>query len=274
MNTINILNGVTLASRDEITDHVENATVHLTEEERTAWNAKANASQLNSKVEASTFTAHETDMTVHVSQEEKEKWNARNTRGVVTATQDGLDEHVENTTVHVTEEERMAWKSSAEWTSTVGKVMKMNASREPSRVASLVSQEGLALGAGAQVRATGAGWAMGMDAVCDCNQMSLALGHQACVTGDYTIAVGVRAACGGDSTMVISAYNIDVQKNAALGLEVDNSGTGYLWVASFDHLEGAYSPGVRISLTKFMDLLRSNGGEDYTPTGQGHGYGD
>lgn len=114
MNTINTLNGVILASRDEVTEHAENATVHLTEEERAAWNAKADAAQLETKAAASALTAHETNTAVHVSQEEKEKWNARTTKGVVAATQDGLDEHIENTTAHITEEERTAWNAKAD----------------------------------------------------------------------------------------------------------------------------------------------------------------
>lgn len=113
MNTTNILNGVTLASRDEITEHSENTAVHLTEEERTTWNAKADASALSGKVDTGTFTAHETNTTVHITNEEREKWNARTTKGVVAATQDGLDEHTENTTVHITEEERTAWNEAA-----------------------------------------------------------------------------------------------------------------------------------------------------------------
>lgn len=118
MNTINTLNGVILASRDEVTEHAENTTVHLTEEERTTWNAKADASALSGKVDTGTFTAHETNPTVHVTQEEREKWNARTTKGVVTATQDGLDEHAENTAVHITEEERQRWNTTPELDST------------------------------------------------------------------------------------------------------------------------------------------------------------
>ena len=34
MNTINILNGVTLASQEEVTGHTGNTTMHLTEEVR------------------------------------------------------------------------------------------------------------------------------------------------------------------------------------------------------------------------------------------------
>lgn len=39
MNKINIINGIPLASRNELTGHAENATVHLTQEERERWNA-------------------------------------------------------------------------------------------------------------------------------------------------------------------------------------------------------------------------------------------
>lgn len=113
MNTINILNGVTLASQDEITEHSENTTVHLTEEERTAWNTKVDPVQLDSKVDACKFTSHETNAEVHVTKQEREKWNTRTTKGVVAATQDGLDNHIENMTVHVTEEERTTWNTTA-----------------------------------------------------------------------------------------------------------------------------------------------------------------
>lgn len=273
MNTTNILNGVTLASRDEVTEHTENATMHLTDEERNTWNAKADASALAGKVDTGTFTAHETNPTVHVSQEEREKWNARTTKGVVTATQDGLDEHTENAAVHIPAAERASWESGVKWVSKVSEVMKMNAPLNPSHTASLSSQEGLALGAGARANATGAGWAIGMNSTCDCNQISLALGHLSCVTGDYAMAVGVGAVCANDSTIVISAYNQEAQLNAALGLEVDDAGNEYLWVASFDHLMGNYSSGVRISLPKLMDMLRANGGENYTPKGSSYSSG-
>ena len=105
MNSINTINGVLVAAQSDFANHAEDKTLHLREEEREAWNAKADASSLSGKVDTDTFRSHETNTTVHVSPEEKEKWNARNTKGAVVATQDGLDEHVENTTVHITEEE-------------------------------------------------------------------------------------------------------------------------------------------------------------------------
>ena len=112
MNSINTINGVLVAAQSDFANHAEDKTLHLREEEREAWNAKADASSLSGKVDTDTFRSHETNTTVHVSPEEKEKWNARNTKGAVVATQDGLDEHVENTTVHITEEERTAWNGA------------------------------------------------------------------------------------------------------------------------------------------------------------------
>lgn len=102
-----------MAAQSDFISHAENKSLHLTEEEREVWNAKADASALSGKVDTATFTAHATNTTVHVSQEEKEKWNARTTKGVVAATQDGLDEHTENTAVHLAEEERTAWNTAS-----------------------------------------------------------------------------------------------------------------------------------------------------------------
>ncbi|MCD8064087.1 hypothetical protein [Akkermansia sp.] len=268
MNEITKVNGVLVAAQSDFASHTENKNMHLTEEERTAWNDKADSAALTDKVDTATFTAHETNTTVHITNAEREKWNARNTKGALVATQDGLDEHIEDTAVHTTLDERTAWSSGTEWALEVDKVMKITAPSDPSRTASLISQEGLALGAGARVDATGAGWAMGVEATCVVGQCSMALGHKSCVTGDCTTAVGYGAVCSSQNTMVISAHNFMKQINATLGLEVDNEGKGYLWVALFDHLKNSYSPGARISLEKFKALLCANGGEEYTPSGQ------
>lgn len=113
MNIINTVNGVLVATQNDFNNHVRDNASHVTEEERAGWNAKVDASQLASKVDASSFSVHETNATVHVTQEEREKWNTKNTKGVLTATQDGLDEHTKNMIVHITEEERTAWNSGA-----------------------------------------------------------------------------------------------------------------------------------------------------------------
>ena len=114
MNSINTINGVLVAAQSDFIGHAENKTMHLTEEERDVWNAKAEASTLSGKVDTGTITAPETNVTLHVTQEEREKWNTRNTKGAMVATQDGLDEHTENTAIHITSEERDRWNNTPE----------------------------------------------------------------------------------------------------------------------------------------------------------------
>lgn len=76
MNKITTINGVLITPQDDFTGHAENKTLHTTEEERAAWNAKANSSELASKVNVEAFTAHEADATAHLTSEEREHWNA------------------------------------------------------------------------------------------------------------------------------------------------------------------------------------------------------
>ena len=75
MDKITTINGVLLATQNDFTEHVENANIHIMEEERTAWNAKADAHELGSKLDTDVFTAHESNAVKHVSTEEREKWN-------------------------------------------------------------------------------------------------------------------------------------------------------------------------------------------------------
>ncbi|MBS5507448.1 MAG: hypothetical protein KHX31_02315 [Akkermansia sp.] len=123
MNEITTVNGVLVAAQSDFASHTENKNMHLTEEERTAWNDKADSAALTDKVDTATFTAHETNTTVHITNAEREKWNAKNTKGIVAATQDGLDEHTENMTVHISEEERTAWNNKAD-ASSISPLMK------------------------------------------------------------------------------------------------------------------------------------------------------
>ena len=75
MDKITTINGVLMATQNDFTEHVENANIHIMEEERTAWNAKADAHELGSKLDTDVFTAHESNAVKHVSTEEREKWN-------------------------------------------------------------------------------------------------------------------------------------------------------------------------------------------------------
>ncbi|MCD8061983.1 MAG: hypothetical protein LUE13_06565 [Akkermansiaceae bacterium] len=74
MDKITTINGILMATQNDFNEHVENAAVHVTEKERTEWNAKADASALAS---------HEENAAIHVSREENDTryglLNAENT---------------------------------------------------------------------------------------------------------------------------------------------------------------------------------------------------
>lgn len=75
MNKITTINGILLTPQNDFTGHTENNTMHVTEAERMAWDAKADASDVASKVGTATFNAHQNDSMAHVTREEREKWN-------------------------------------------------------------------------------------------------------------------------------------------------------------------------------------------------------
>lgn len=77
MNKITSINGILLTPLNEWSEHVENETVHVTEEERTAWNAKADAAALSTKADASSFNAHKEDAVAHITVQERETWNGK-----------------------------------------------------------------------------------------------------------------------------------------------------------------------------------------------------
>lgn len=66
-------------------NHEGDTTVHITASERTAWNAKANASTLNS---------HTGNTTIHTTAEEKASWNAKYTKPETGIPAEDLDESV------------------------------------------------------------------------------------------------------------------------------------------------------------------------------------
>ena len=77
MNKITSINGTLLVPLDELNEHVENETAHVTEEERTAWNAKADAAALSTKADTSSFNAHKDDAITHITAKERETWNGK-----------------------------------------------------------------------------------------------------------------------------------------------------------------------------------------------------
>lgn len=76
MNKITSINGILLASHNDFYQHVKNNSAHITEDERTAWNSKAEAADVNAKVSRETFDAHSGNTTVHVTAQERRRWNA------------------------------------------------------------------------------------------------------------------------------------------------------------------------------------------------------
>lgn len=58
MDKITSINGILLTAHNDFYEHEKNNSVHITEDERTAWNSKAEASEVNSKVSTETFDAH------------------------------------------------------------------------------------------------------------------------------------------------------------------------------------------------------------------------
>lgn len=75
MNKITSINGILLTPQNDFYQHEKNNSAHITEDERTAWNSKAEASEVNSKVSTETFDAHKADASVHITDEERTRWN-------------------------------------------------------------------------------------------------------------------------------------------------------------------------------------------------------
>lgn len=59
-----------------VESHVSDTVVHITADERTTWNNKADASALSGKVNTATFNAHTGNATVHVTAEERQRWDS------------------------------------------------------------------------------------------------------------------------------------------------------------------------------------------------------
>lgn len=81
------VNGVELAGQKDLDAHIQDNIRHITDDERTAWNNKADASALASKVNTSTFNAHTGNTTVHITGTERTAWNQKLNASVITSAQ-------------------------------------------------------------------------------------------------------------------------------------------------------------------------------------------
>lgn len=68
--------------RTDLDNHVNNATIHVTQTDKDNWNAKVNKSDLTK------YDSHITDNTIHVTQAEKDKWDGMNKAYFVTSVAD------------------------------------------------------------------------------------------------------------------------------------------------------------------------------------------
>ena len=72
--------GILIATQEDLDEHTGNKTIHVAEEERTAWNAKVDASALSTKADTSVFDAHKNDAVAHITGKERETWNGKQDR--------------------------------------------------------------------------------------------------------------------------------------------------------------------------------------------------
>ena len=74
--------GVDQTARNDISDHIADSDVHVTADEKAAWNAKANLSDIPTTLEddvaRQAITTHEGNAEIHVTADEKAAWNAIN----------------------------------------------------------------------------------------------------------------------------------------------------------------------------------------------------
>lgn len=88
----------TKASAGGLAAHTSNTTVHVTTQEKVAWDGKADSAAL---------TAHTGNTTTHITAAERTAWNSK-------ADAAGMTSHTGNTTVHITAGERSSWNGKAE----------------------------------------------------------------------------------------------------------------------------------------------------------------
>lgn len=116
-------------AKQAVTTHTADRDIHITADERTAWNGKADESDL---------TAHTGDTTIHITASERSSWNAKYDKpatGIpasdmteevaqslanadlaladVGALSQNFLQHTGDTTVHITASERKAWNAKA-----------------------------------------------------------------------------------------------------------------------------------------------------------------
>lgn len=81
-----------------IQEHTKDTTTHVTNTDKTNWNSKANATDLNN---------HANNTTIHVTSADKTNWSNK-------ANATDLSNHANNTTIHVTNADKTSWNAKVD----------------------------------------------------------------------------------------------------------------------------------------------------------------
>ena len=90
------------ATKGQLDDHINNAIIHVTTDEKDTWNAKLDSADL---------TVHTNNTEIHVTANDKSNWNS--------STSDFIT-HKSNTDIHVTADEKTKWDSKLDNTALNG----------------------------------------------------------------------------------------------------------------------------------------------------------
>ncbi len=92
-----------IATAAELEAHTGDAIIHITNDERSVWNAAHDKAGLVNIL----LSNHERNAVIHITADERSVWNeAHETAGAVN---EALIEHAQNADIHVTAEEKSAW---------------------------------------------------------------------------------------------------------------------------------------------------------------------
>ena len=92
------------ATKGQLDDHINNAIIHVTTDEKDTWNAKLNSADL---------TVHTNNTEIHVTANDKNNWNSK-------ANGSDFIAHKNDTDIHVTADEKTKWDSKLDNTALNG----------------------------------------------------------------------------------------------------------------------------------------------------------
>ena len=95
-----------------ITEHINNAEIHVTAENKQAWDAKAEQADIDSAIAPA--TAHIADADLHVTAQDKQAWSGKAEQSDIESAVAPATAHISNSDLHVTAEDKASWNAKAE----------------------------------------------------------------------------------------------------------------------------------------------------------------